>query len=101
VRAAINQKLVESGEKEKYVRLAHHHRPPLLGRRLPQVWFGADIAVVVRATRLKEMLRTKLVQCGWRDEMKGYCRGTHKRCPSADCTSHAHTRHTAQHSSNM
>lgn len=40
VRAAINQKLIESGEKEK----------------------------------LKEMLRTKLVQCGWRDEMKGYCR---------------------------
>lgn len=27
-----------------------------------------------RLLRLKEMLRTKLVQCGWRDEMKAYCR---------------------------
>jgi len=25
--------------------------------------------------RLKDALRTKLVQCGWRDEMKTYCRG--------------------------
>ena len=25
--------------------------------------------------KLKEFLRTKLVECGWRDEMKTYCRG--------------------------
>mmetsp|Transcript_4372 Transcript_4372/g.7186 ORF Transcript_4372/g.7186 Transcript_4372/m.7186 type:complete len:104 (-) Transcript_4372:8-319(-) len=24
--------------------------------------------------KLKEFLRTKLVECGWRDEMKTYCR---------------------------
>jgi len=24
--------------------------------------------------RLKELLRAKLVECGWRDEMKSYCR---------------------------
>jgi len=24
--------------------------------------------------RLKDLLRTKLVECGWRDEMKQYCR---------------------------
>jgi len=40
IRAAINQKLLESGEKE----------------------------------RLKDLLRTKLVECGWRDEMKTHCR---------------------------
>jgi len=41
VRASINQKLIETGEKE----------------------------------RLKDMLRTKLVECGWRDEMKAFCKG--------------------------
>ncbi|KAL6067997.1 Transcription and mRNA export factor eny2, variant 2 [Balamuthia mandrillaris] len=40
VRATINQKLIESGEKE----------------------------------RLKDMLRSKLVECGWRDEMKVHCK---------------------------
>eukprot|EP01102_Stenamoeba_stenopodia_P016468 TRINITY_DN575_c0_g7_i1.p1 TRINITY_DN575_c0_g7~~TRINITY_DN575_c0_g7_i1.p1 ORF type:complete len:104 (-),score=31.35 TRINITY_DN575_c0_g7_i1:546-857(-) len=40
VRASINQKLIETGEKE----------------------------------RLKDMLRTKLVECGWRDEMKAFCK---------------------------
>ncbi len=25
--------------------------------------------------RLKDLLRTKLVECGWRDGMKNYCRG--------------------------
>eukprot|EP00794_Sanderia_malayensis_P018631 gene18631-20513_t len=40
VRTKINQKLTESGEKE----------------------------------RLQEMLRLKLIECGWRDELKSYCR---------------------------
>eukprot|EP00300_Choanocystis_sp_HF-7_P027099 c32166_g1_i1.p1 GENE.c32166_g1_i1~~c32166_g1_i1.p1 ORF type:complete len:141 (-),score=29.71 c32166_g1_i1:61-483(-) len=40
VRAAINQKLIESGEKE----------------------------------RLKDLLRTRLVECGWRDDLKAYCK---------------------------
>ena len=42
VRMAINQRLVESGEK----------------------------------TRLKALLRDKLVECGWRDSLKDHCRGT-------------------------
>ena len=25
--------------------------------------------------RLKELLRTKLIECGWRDELKEYCKG--------------------------
>lgn len=44
VRASVNQRFIESGEKE----------------------------------RLKDLLRTKLVECGWRDEMKNYCRGWKK-----------------------
>eukprot|EP00003_Mantamonas_plastica_P003064 TRINITY_DN1248_c0_g1_i2.p1 TRINITY_DN1248_c0_g1~~TRINITY_DN1248_c0_g1_i2.p1 ORF type:complete len:105 (-),score=29.50 TRINITY_DN1248_c0_g1_i2:96-410(-) len=40
IRATINQKLVESGEKEV----------------------------------LKELLRTRLVECGWKDDMKSYCK---------------------------
>lgn len=40
MRATINQKLVESGERE----------------------------------RLMELLRTRLIECGWRDELKAYCK---------------------------
>eukprot|EP00163_Fabomonas_tropica_P001117 TRINITY_DN1084_c0_g1_i2.p2 TRINITY_DN1084_c0_g1~~TRINITY_DN1084_c0_g1_i2.p2 ORF type:complete len:106 (+),score=18.13 TRINITY_DN1084_c0_g1_i2:190-507(+) len=40
VRATINQKLIETGEKE----------------------------------RLKDMLRAKLVECGWRDDLKAHCK---------------------------
>ncbi|XP_065828275.1 transcription and mRNA export factor ENY2-like [Oscarella lobularis] len=40
IRSQINQKLVESGEKE----------------------------------RLMEMLRMKLMECGWRDQLKAYCK---------------------------
>ncbi|XP_033117198.1 transcription and mRNA export factor ENY2-like isoform X1 [Anneissia japonica] len=40
MRASINQKMIETGEKE----------------------------------RLKELLRTKLIECGWRDELKAYCK---------------------------
>jgi len=25
--------------------------------------------------RLEELLRTKLVECGWRDELKAFCKG--------------------------
>ena len=25
--------------------------------------------------RLKEMLRTRLVECGWRDQLKQHCKG--------------------------
>eukprot|EP00128_Syssomonas_multiformis_P004789 Colp12_sorted_trinity150504_noHs@1163 len=39
-RIALNQKLIDTGEKE----------------------------------RLKEMLRTKLIECGWRDNLKAHCR---------------------------
>ncbi|RUS87043.1 hypothetical protein EGW08_005196 [Elysia chlorotica] len=40
MRATINQKLVETGERE----------------------------------RLKELLRARLIECGWRDELKAYCK---------------------------
>jgi len=29
--------------------------------------------------RLKELLRTKLVECGWRDELKAYCKEVIKK----------------------
>jgi len=40
MRATINQKLVETGEREK----------------------------------LKELLRTRLIECGWRDQLKVHCK---------------------------
>uniref|UniRef100_A0A8C2XCJ2 ENY2 transcription and export complex 2 subunit n=1 Tax=Cyclopterus lumpus TaxID=8103 RepID=A0A8C2XCJ2_CYCLU len=40
MRAAINQKLIETGERE----------------------------------RLKELLRAKLVECGWKDQLKAHCK---------------------------
>ncbi|XP_033754561.1 transcription and mRNA export factor ENY2 isoform X2 [Argopecten irradians] len=40
MRATINQKLVETGERE----------------------------------RLKELLRTRLIECGWRDQLKAHCK---------------------------
>ncbi|KAL8566328.1 Transcription and mRNA export factor eny2 [Nucella lapillus] len=40
MRATINQKLVETGERE----------------------------------RLKELLRTRLIECGWRDQLKSQCK---------------------------
>merc|ERR1711894_117126 len=40
MRATVNQKLIETGERE----------------------------------RLKELLRTRLVECGWRDELKAKCK---------------------------
>ena len=37
---------------------------------------GARRAENLRALlRLKELLRTKLIECGWRDELKEYCKG--------------------------
>ena len=27
-------------------------------------------------SRLKELLRTRLIECGWRDQLKAYCKGT-------------------------
>jgi len=47
VRASVNQKLEESGEKEK----------------------------------LKELLRKKLIERGWRDELKEYCKEVCCRLP--------------------
>lgn len=40
MKTAINQKLTETGEKE----------------------------------RLKELLRTRLIECGWQDQLKGHCK---------------------------
>jgi len=40
MRTAVNQKLIESGEKE----------------------------------RLKELLRTRLIECGWRDQLRAECK---------------------------
>jgi len=27
--------------------------------------------------RLKELLQQKLIECGWRDQVKSYCKGEH------------------------
>lgn len=48
-RHIIDQKLSKSGEKERY---------------------SSKIK-----TRLKEFLRQKLAECGWREEIKHYCKG--------------------------
>uniref|UniRef100_A0A803Y7W1 ENY2 transcription and export complex 2 subunit n=1 Tax=Meleagris gallopavo TaxID=9103 RepID=A0A803Y7W1_MELGA len=41
MRATINQKLIETGERE----------------------------------RLKDLLRAKLIECGWKDQLKAHCKG--------------------------
>jgi hypothetical protein len=55
IKSNVNQLLIESGEKERFC-------------------FSAIILTLI-ALRLKDLLRTKLVECGWRDGMKNYCRG--------------------------
>lgn len=44
------------------------------------LWFG----------RLKEMLRDRLISCGWRDELKEYCKGGSQCWQRRDLVSYAH-----------
>ncbi|KAH7278574.1 hypothetical protein KP509_38G047200 [Ceratopteris richardii] len=36
--------------------------------------------------KLKELLRERLIECGWKDEMKGYCRALTRKRGRADVT---------------
>ena len=40
---------------------------------LPTPWF--DLLLNYKLYRLKELLRTKLIECGWHDQLKDYCKG--------------------------
>uniref|UniRef100_A0ABI7WGG4 Transcription and mRNA export factor ENY2 n=1 Tax=Felis catus TaxID=9685 RepID=A0ABI7WGG4_FELCA len=79
MRAAINQKLIETGERE---------------RRLPTRWqrsavqdshpSGSDYlspsssskvpGLITILLSLKELLRAKLIECGWKDQLKAHCK---------------------------
>uniref|UniRef100_A0A803YDP8 ENY2 transcription and export complex 2 subunit n=1 Tax=Meleagris gallopavo TaxID=9103 RepID=A0A803YDP8_MELGA len=51
MRATINQKLIETGERE----------------------------------RLKDLLRAKLIECGWKDQLKAHCKGNDAQVTSILC----------------
>ena len=36
---------------------------------------NAVVTLIVFFIRLKEMLKDKLVECGWRDELREHCKG--------------------------
>jgi len=41
------------------------------------------LMMVTDIYRLKELLRNRLVECGWRDELKQYCKGLYPYYKSA------------------
>lgn len=83
MRAAINQQLVESGEKERCVYRGNQEvSGPSIVRARPGFWAlvtlhsgSAPANSAVGCCRLKEALRQKLVECGWQDQLKAFCKG--------------------------
>uniref|UniRef100_A0A3P9JWX7 Transcription and mRNA export factor ENY2 n=1 Tax=Oryzias latipes TaxID=8090 RepID=A0A3P9JWX7_ORYLA len=67
LKATINQRLTELGERERRVSAADHDLRSVRSR--PQT----DSAFVLWC-RLKELLRAKLTECGWKDQMKAHCK---------------------------
>lgn len=67
MKAAINAKLVETGERERCVIDYIHTR--INSIRIIYCFFLNMIY------RLKELLQQKLIECGWRDQVKAYCKG--------------------------
>ena len=65
IRSAINAKLIETGERERLVFFFQ--------TALPDEFI--DNIVLFFILRLKRMLQQKLIECGWRDQVKAYCRG--------------------------
>jgi enhancer of yellow 2 transcription factor len=60
IRETIMAKLVETGEKDRFM--------------------NKDIIIFYCLSyRLKEMLRERLIQCGWRDDLKEYCKDVIRR----------------------
>uniref|UniRef100_A0A452V2F6 Transcription and mRNA export factor ENY2 n=1 Tax=Ursus maritimus TaxID=29073 RepID=A0A452V2F6_URSMA len=91
MRAAINQKLIETGERERSVFLCVGF---ILKQTLPTRWqrlavqnsypSGSDYlspsssskvpGVITILLSLKELLRAKLIECGWKDQLKAHCK---------------------------
>lgn len=98
MKATLNQKMTEMGERERYNQLSHQKSIDLqqifmnvADTLMSQI--SASIATVITSGavpntpvcdtlgwftlyRLKELLRTKLTECGWRDQVKAHCKGT-------------------------
>lgn len=64
MRASINAKLIETGERDRYLL---HNRFFFEFKFLISFYFSNS--------RLKELLQQKLIECGWRDQVKAHCKG--------------------------
>ena len=91
MRTQINQNLEESGERERSIGCtgAWNYNIPLAlykgwSYKLPLVVLHSGVQCLLHC-RLKELLRARLKECGWRDQLKEHCRGSlslfHPRCP--------------------
>lgn len=72
LRSSINQKLTETGEKERYFAscMSQGARRNRDGR-----WVARSLMAPINTNRLKELLREKLLESGWREELKKHCSG--------------------------
>ena len=68
VRRSVNEKLEKSGEKERYVGYPH------IFFRMRRIRNFTSQNVQIR---LKELLRQKLAESGWRDQLKEHCKVAH------------------------
>ncbi len=69
VRRSVNEKLEKSGEKERYVSSFTHSEDI----RTLDVFEMKSITKCL-SVRLKELLRLKLAESGWRDQLKEHCK---------------------------
>ena len=74
VRATINQKLVETGEKGTFIGRYRQDTTLLACAFLSSNLLTLSPPHLFSPDKLKELLRNKLIECGWRDELKAYCK---------------------------
>ncbi|XP_036063665.1 transcription and mRNA export factor ENY2 isoform X2 [Onychomys torridus] len=70
MRAAINQKLIETGERERpYPQVAEISSSKFTFHQLSK-----EPHLITIFLSLKELLRAKLIECGWKDQLKAHCK---------------------------
>lgn len=70
---SVEEILVDSGERDRWARAqGERARCTVRCTGLLQIAHGAPRCVL--SCRLKEVLRAKLVECGWRDGLKEHCK---------------------------
>lgn len=52
----------------------HHCSPTMIKYDIP----GIFVLNFLLPYRLKELLRAKLIECGWRDQLKAHCKGKNR-----------------------